>query len=63
MSKEDTCTATRQPPCVRHCTASMPGRYGRKGMTYTVGDTLPAAVVQGAWEMATDVMVRKYRGR
>ena len=38
-------------------------RYGREPMTYTVGDAVPTSVVEGAWEMATDVMVRKYRGR
>ena len=38
-------------------------RYGREPMTYTVGDAVPASVVDGAWEMATDVLARKYRGR
>ena len=38
-------------------------RYGHEGMTYTVGDAVPASVVDRAWEMATDVLARKYRGR
>ena len=38
-------------------------RYGREPMTYTVGDAVPTSVVEGAWEMATDVTGPQVQGK
>ena len=36
-------------------------RYAREPMTYRVGDYVPAGIVDRAWELATETLVRKHR--
>lgn len=49
------------PKTLRDGMARIHARSARTPMTYRVGDYVPAAMVEGAWEMATDVLARKYR--
>ena len=56
MSRQDT------PATVRAMlTRVRERRAARVPLTYAVGDTVPDAVIAGAWEMATEVLCRKHR--
>jgi hypothetical protein len=56
MSRQDT------PATVRAMLARVHERKAaRVPLMYAVGDTVPEAVMAGAWEMATEVLSRKHR--